>query len=237
MKDGFKIISGLVLTVLIYLFSTFIAVYLPVKSKFIPVSFYTQISMMLLSMVFIFLYSRKTRGFFMIKLPKLKYLAISVFTAIILLILFQVLASAFFSIASSFLPDSGNPAAVAPDSPSQLSLIQAFIFVFITASFCEELLFRGFLQNTLKPLAEKGISFLKIRLSLPVLISGALFGLGHLILFSSGASPFFVLMIVAYAIILGICAGYFQEKYNNFIYAFIVHATGNIPLLLGALSA
>lgn len=39
---------------------------------------------------------------------------------------------------------------------------------------------------------------------------------------------FIVIHIVIFGIILGMIAGYFQEKHNNFTFAFIIHMTANI---------
>ena len=72
----------------------------------------------------------------------------------------------------------------------KMSPLQVFIFVFIYASIAEEILFRGFLMNILKPLKIKGISILKRKISVPVIISAFAFGLGHLILITTGVGGF-----------------------------------------------
>lgn len=117
----------------------------------------------------------------------------------------------------------------------QLSPWQTFVFVFLYASVAEEFLFRGFLQNVLKPLKEKHITVLRRKISYPVLISGAMFGLAHLILLTSGQDAWFILRIVLFTSTLGIFAGYYQEKYNNHIYAIITHMSGNFLALVSAI--
>ena len=111
---------------------------------------------------------------------------------------------------------------------SSMSILQRLIFIVILASLSEELLFRGFLQNMLNTIKSYGINLYKIRLSLPVIISGFLFGLMHFALIETGANFNFVIQIVIFGIILGMIAGYFQEKHNNFTFAFIIHMTANI---------
>jgi membrane protease YdiL (CAAX protease family) len=113
--------------------------------------------------------------------------------------------------------------------------LQTFLFIFIYASLAEELLLRGFLQNFLHPLNVRGIRLFKRTLSLPVIIGAVAFGLLHLILFTTGAGALLVVRIVIFTTILGLFAGYYQEKHNNHAYAIIVHMAGNLMGLGGAL--
>ena len=80
----------------------------------------------------------------------------------------------------------------------------------------------------LYPIKSYGINFFRSRLSLPVIISGILFGLMHFALIGTGASFSFTIRIVIFGMFLGMIAGYFQEKHNNFTFAFIVHMTANL---------
>ena len=72
------------------------------------------------------------------------------------------------------------------------------------------------------------------RLSLPVITGALVFGLLHLILLTSGVSVIFVVRVVIFTTVLGLIAGYYQEKHNNFAYAVLVHMAGNLPGLLAA---
>ncbi|MCK5170180.1 MAG: CPBP family intramembrane metalloprotease, partial [Bacteroidales bacterium] len=110
---------------------------------------------------------------------------------------------------------------------SVMNPLQIFIFVFIFASIAEEVLFRGFLLNLLKPLNTKGITIFKRKISLPVILSAIAFGLSHLILIASGVGFLFLFKIVLFTTCLGLVAGYYQEKYDNNAYAIIVHMAGN----------
>lgn len=119
---------------------------------------------------------------------------------------------------------------------SKMIPLQVLVFVFIYASVAEEILFRGFLMNLLSPLKEKGIKVLKRKISIPVIVSAITFGLAHLILITTGAEMLFLVRVVIFTTLLGLLAGYYQEKYNNNnAYAIIVHMAGNSLAVLGAI--
>jgi membrane protease YdiL (CAAX protease family) len=109
-----------------------------------------------------------------------------------------------------------------------MSRLQIFFMAILLAPLSEELLFRGFLQNMLAPLKSISIQLFKIKLTLPVLISGILFGLIHFSLLATGSSFNFTLVTVIAALIIGLAAGYFQEKHHAFLIAVIIHMTANI---------
>lgn len=117
-----------------------------------------------------------------------------------------------------------------------MNFLQQFIFLFLLASLAEELLFRGFLQNILSPMNRIRVIVSKRRISLPVIISAILYGLSYLVLIKTDANAYFILNKVLYGIIMGALAGYYQEKYQNFAYALLVHLTGSLPLLYNYLS-
>ena len=98
-------------------------------------------------------------------------------------------------------------------------------------------MFRGFLQNILKPLKVKGIKIIKKHVSVPVLISAMAFGLVHLIVITSGSGTLFVIRSVVFATTIGLIAGYYQEKYDNNAYAITVHMAGNFVALVAVLTA
>jgi membrane protease YdiL (CAAX protease family) len=161
-------------------------------------------------------------------------IAIPAFKKTLRPILFGLVLSVLINVTLAILTkivggDIKGHAALTSMTPTQI-----FIFVFIYASIAEEVLFRGFLMNILKPLKEKGIIILKRKLSLPVIVSAIAFGLAHLILITTGAGGFFLLRIVIFTTLLGLIAGYYQEKYDNNASAIIVHMSGNFPGVIGA---
>ena len=126
----------------------------------------------------------------------------------------------------------GHPAVM------RASVLQYVLFIFILAPVAEEHLFRGFLQNYLKPLGDKGITVFHRRISLPVLIAALAFSLSHLGLLASGVGSAFMIRTALFTFVLGTIAGYYQEKYNNIVPAILVHMAGNLlgmlPIVLSS---
>lgn len=214
MKNAWKIFFGIFLTLFVLPLSGSLEMLLESNSVSIPSGIGTQIGFLIFSTLLIFIFSKKQIMIFNIDSVKIKNLVLPVIGTFFLFTIIPLI--------SSFIVNEGHPAA------RQMSVLQQVIFIVFLASLSEELLFRGFLQNMLYSLKSYGFVFFKIRLSLPLIISGILFGLMHLVLISTGAQFSYVIQIVLSAIIMGIIAGYFQEKHNNFIFAFIVHATANL---------
>jgi len=121
---------------------------------------------------------------------------------------------------------------IIPDSnliePDYGSFIDLVIGIWILASIAEEVFTRGLIQGFLAPLAGFGFYLGGLRISLPVLISGLFFGLMHLGILSTGANFLPVAIIVIFAFMLGIIAGYYREKSGSLVPAIIVHACGNV---------
>jgi membrane protease YdiL (CAAX protease family) len=121
---------------------------------------------------------------------------------------------------------------IVPDAisiePDYGSIINLIIGVWILASIAEEVFTRGLIQGFLSPLTGFGFSLWGTRISIPVLISGLFFGLMHLGILSTGANFLSVAIIVIFAFILGIIAGYYREKSGSLIPAIIVHICGNM---------
>ena len=61
------------------------------------------------------------------------------------------------------------------------------------------------------------------------------FSLVHLILITSGAGAYFIFRTLVFAFVLGLIAGYYQEKHNNNAYAIIVHMSGNLMGVIASL--
>ncbi len=225
MKNNQRVIYGLGITLAIFVIASFVGSKLSLGIDFIPFTFVNHSVMLLLS--FVAIYSLKSVVNYKISLPKLK----RVFKPIILALLATIIVNVFMNILTILLKgEIETHFALKTMSP-----LQVFIFVFIYASIAEEILFRGFLMNILKPLASKKISLFKREISLPVIFSALLFGLAHLTLITTGAGGLFLLRILIFTTTLGLIAGYYQEKYDNNAFAIIVHMSGNILGVVGAL--
>ena len=90
-------------------------------------------------------------------------------------------------------------------------------------------------MNILRPLKKKGISVFKRKISLAVIISALMFGLIHIIPFNSDNSIIFTIGMLIAPSLLGIVAGYYQEKFDNNAYAIIVHMAGNLMGIIGTI--
>ena len=101
------------------------------------------------------------------------------------------------------------------------------INVWIIASFCEEVLYRGFLQSSLNSWKKYAIRLGKSKLSLPVIIAALFFAVGHFCLV-----PAMGLMktvpIVAGCFTTGLVAGYYREQSKSIIPAYTSHLISNI---------
>ena len=225
MKNDQRIIYGLFITIIAFAISTFVGSKIHLNCQFIPYSFVTHSLMLIISVGLI--YSLKRYVNYKISLPQfkktLKPILIGVLTAITINIAMTIIGKIWGAKDETHI------------AFSLMSPLQIFLFVFIYASVAEEMLFRGFLQNLLKPLKIRGIKIFKISISFPVLIGAIAFGLGHLILITTGAGALFLIRIVIFTTVLGIIAGHYQEKYDNNAYAIIVHMAGNLMGVIGSL--
>lgn len=221
-----NVLIGIISTIAIYAISMIFSNKFPINDSFLPNSFVTHCMMLVLSLVAMYVFRERVN--YKISLPKLR----TIFKPIVFGILTTIIINVTMTlIANSTGSSNGNHPMIVKMTP-----LQVILFVFVAASIVEEILYRGFLLNILSPLKNYGIRIRRLKISLPVLISAVIFGLSHLILITTGADSFFVLRIVIFTTILGLLAGFFQEKYDNNIYAIIVHMSGNLMAVIGTLS-
>lgn len=225
MENSKRIIYGLLITIIVFVIATYTGSKLHLEIEFIPYSFMTHTLMLILSVGLI--YGMKKYVNYKLAFPQFK----KTFKPLLFGLLATIIVNVFMTLITKVL--GGKVEAHA--ALTRMTPLQVFIFIFIYASIAEELLFRGFLLNILKPLSVKGIRIFRRNISIPVIISALAFGLGHLILISTGASGLFLFRIVVFTSILGLIAGYYQEKYENNAFAILVHMAGNIMGVIGAL--
>ena len=224
MKNKERIIYGLLITLMIFVTAKIISSKVPLNSDLIPDSFISLTVMLLLSIIAINVMRKYLTYKF--SLPKLR----NIFKPISLAILVTIGINLFMSIVSKIIVGTIDV------HPALMTLkpLQLLIFVFFYASIVEEVLFRGFLLNLLKPIKSRGIKIFNRKISLPVIISGLAFGFAHLALITTGVDAIFLVRVVLFASSLGIIAGYYQEKYDNNSYAIVVHMAGNSLAVLAA---
>jgi len=87
---------------------------------------------------------------------------------------------------------------------------------------------RGFIQGSLSFWQSRGISIRSVRLSLPVIISALFFGLSHLALLTMGTDVRFVILVVAFAMVVGFLTAYYREKTGSLIPAILIHIVANM---------
>jgi len=231
MKNSTKTTLGIVITILIYSISILIGKVVKIPIEFIASAFMSQLLMLTLSGISIFYFQSKGLLNFSIKPVKAKLILRTILTAIIVFIAVSFTATIAIKIICGDIPKGPNPF-------MKYTPLQYFIFLSIIAPIAEEYLFRGFLLNMLEPLKSKGIKLFRIKLNVSVLISGVLFGMGHLLILTTGADLPFVFRILFFTTIVGIMNGYLQEKYeNNTLVPIIAHITVNtIGFLISLLS-
>lgn len=226
MKNSERIIYGLLLTIIAFLLASFAGRIIKLNLQPVPSSFVNDSVMLILSIVLIC--SLRKYVNYKIAWPKFK----KIWKPILFVFLAAVIINPLLSgIGIAFGIEAEHHYVFDVMSP-----LQFFLFVFILASVAEEVLFRGFLQNILKPLQAKGIKIFKRHISLPVIIAAIAFSLAHLSLIASGAGAYFIFTTLVFTFVLGLIAGYYQEKYDNNAYAIIVHMSGNLMGLIGALA-
>lgn len=229
MKKINTLILGIALTAIIYFSGIFLSRVISIPVDFIPNSFIIHTTMLLLSIVAIMLLKQNSFFTFHFKKVRFKHYIYGILTGLAGFVIAIILATAILSLLGKGIDPSGNGQA----GVSGMGSLQVFIFIFIYASICEEFLFRGFTQNFLNPLNHIRLNISRsVYISLPVVISGVLFGLAHLILLGTETSGPVIFIIVLMTTIVGTIAGYFQEKHKSILLAIVIHMTANLPSLI-----
>lgn len=172
--------------------------------------------MLIFSFIFIGLFSRwKFKGYGF-QIPR----SYRMTRVIISGLLFGALATVLLAL----LPGEGKE-----NLPGQdMSLIQVILFIWLYASLAEELLCRGLIQGYLNSFSDRGFTFFGLKLSLPVVTGALFFALMHLALLTTGVSLLPVVIIVSFALLLGLMAGYQIEHSGSLIPAVLVHIIFNV---------
>ncbi|WP_111710104.1 CPBP family intramembrane glutamic endopeptidase [Lutibacter citreus] len=221
MKKYIIIIYGIAITILIDYLSSFTSKFIGLKSDFFPNSFFKHSTILFLSLIAILFFKKHVR--FKLKIPKLKTLLKPIAFGLLVSFVSGIIMSIalFFSKENNTMPISN------------LTITQILFFVFIYSSIAEELLFRGFLLNIIRPLRTKKIAVFNKKISYSVVTSALMFGLYHIIPINYDKSIIYTIGMLFGPFALGIVAGYYQEKYENHIYAIIIHMSGNLFGMIG----
>jgi membrane protease YdiL (CAAX protease family) len=124
-----------------------------------------------------------------------------------------------------------------PEFFGHFSILQQIFFIWILASFAEEVLTRGLLQGMMAVWSDRSLKIATLRLPWPVIVSAAFFGLMHLALLTQGADLAAVAFIVASAFVLGLVAGEFRYLTGSLWPAVVAHSFADIAgTMLGTLA-
>ena len=223
MKNNERSLYGLLITIVIFVSAVSMGYSMDVLLSSIANRLATFVASVLLTCWAIYIFKKNLN--FTIALPQVKPL----FRAIGFTILISIGVNIVLTILTLILGGERE----AHPIMNELTPLQVILFGVICGPISEELLFRGFLLNYLKPMFTGGFYINKRRISTPILISAIAFSLAHLVLIYSGVGLSFILGTLIFTFVLGLIAGYYQEKHQNTAYAILVHMSAN---LLGALS-
>jgi membrane protease YdiL (CAAX protease family) len=109
-----------------------------------------------------------------------------------------------------------------------LSFLQVILLIWIYASVSEEVFFRGLLQTALESFSHLRVRVFGIHLSFPVIFAAIFFSAMHFGLLTTGADVTAVVIIVLFALVLGLACGYFREKTGSLYPAILLHSLGNV---------
>lgn len=226
MKVLLRILAAIMLGVSVYLLSVFVIPSLSLfeellKADWISKGTIAQVSYLVFSLLLIFILGNGKfseygfRGLPMYEMVRPILVAVPAGFLVIILNVFTIILAG---------PDFEAGENTAMGSSSFLKVV---ITIWLIASTCEEIFFRGFLIGYLSPVKNIGIRLFRIWLSVPVIVSAIGFGLGHLCLLGSMNDRIVVNIVIA-TTILGFIAGYYWEKTGSILPSIAVHMTFNI---------
>ena len=235
------LLSGIFMAAAIYVTGLYLVTSLPpirtlIRTTVIGSADITQSFFLIVSLILILLLGRGRLSQYGFRLCSIKPVlwAILISAGVQLIMLIVMIASVMIS---GQMPRTGL-AGVAPIvGQLGMSLPRTIVSVWLIASTCEEIFYRGLILGHLQPLREIGFRFFGLHISLPVIVCALMFGLGHLCLLSM-MPPVMVANIVLATTIAGFITGYFRESTGSLIPAIVAHMTFNIvgytvPRLLG----
>lgn len=221
----FVFLSGLILTAVVYFVSIFMGHHWQLNSSIVEDSVLNHGTMLVLSVLLILAFKKQVK--YRIAMPKVNQILKPILFGILCAVVINVVMNIISVIVTG--PVQTHPLM------KNTTFLKNFLSVFILASIAEEFLFRGFFQNYLKSLSAWGFNIFKRRISLPVLISALTFSAAHLVLLASGVDTMFIIRVLVFTFVLGLIAGYYQEKHDNHIFAIFVHMAGNLMGLVSVI--
>ncbi|MGD9402913.1 MAG: CPBP family intramembrane metalloprotease [bacterium] len=178
-----------------------------------------QLAMLVVALILILAISRGRPAVYGFRMPSAAQARSALLWGSIAAVITHVVLAVLWTFLS---PSAGHPGLKGD------SFLHTVVSVWIIASICEEVVYRGLVQGFLEPLRAYGLNISRVRLSLPVIIAALLFGGIHLMLLTTGAGGMLVGGIVGSAAVLGLVAGYYREKSGSLVPAVLIHMLFNI---------
>ncbi len=180
----------------------------------------TQAVYLVVSMTLMLILTRGRLGRYGFRWPALKPTLLAILTAAVLQVLLLVVMMVSVSM---FGPPMMTGRLV---GQMGTSVPRTILAVWLIASTCEELFYRGLLYGFMEPLKSRGVSVGGLYISLPVAVCALMFGLGHLCVMSFMPGVV-VANIVLATTVCGFVAGYIRERTGSILPAILVHMTFN----------
>jgi membrane protease YdiL (CAAX protease family) len=224
MKSTVRLLLAIIMGACIYYLAVYVIPSLSLfegllKSSWISNGDITQITLLVISLILIYIFSKGNLSTYGFKSIKIKQLIKPVLISIPTVFLLMVMAGLVIGISGS-IPEGGN-------ATMKGGMLKTIISVWLIASTCEEIFYRGLILSFLASLKKYGFKLFRSHISVPVTVSALGFGLGHLCLLNRMNSVI-VINLVILAIALGFIAGYYREKTGSLIPAIAAHMTFNI---------
>ncbi|MFZ5980164.1 MAG: CPBP family intramembrane glutamic endopeptidase [Candidatus Zixiibacteriota bacterium] len=224
MKDRYRLLLSLVLAGGVYALALYVIPHISfihdiVESTILTKANITQFLYLFFSLILIYCLGNKRFSDYGFRASKFKtvvwavVVSIPVELAMLFVMIFAVLVSGGISPEDNIF--------------ASMSFVETVLSVWIIASFCEEVFFRGFLYGYLSPLKKYGFHIFKLYVSMPVIVCAVLFGLAHLCLLGRMPGAMIPVIILS-TTLLGFIAGYFREQSGSLVPAVAAHVTFNI---------
>ena len=141
------------------------------------------------------------------------------------LILFMIgvylfVVAGFFLLKGQLDPDRIRESLFAKEHLTRQNFLFVFAYIIVVNSFLEEAFFRGFLFHALKP-AGKGFAYT---------VSSALFAVYHIGIVANWFQPLIFVLCIAGLLGAGIFLQYIEQKNDNLLASWIVHASANLAI-------
>lgn len=233
MNNATRLVLTVALGAAIYVFALFLMPSLGLfegllKTSWVERGDITQVTLLLISLILIFIFSKGDLSSYGFKATKIKHIVKPALLSIPVVFLMFILTGIMMGISGS-RPESGSV-------PLGGGMLKTIISVWLIASTTEEIFYRGLLMGLLAPLQNLGFRLFKSHISVPVTVCALGFGLGHLCLLGN-MQNIIVISIVITSTLLGFIAGYYREKTGSLLPAIAAHMMFNIvgftiPMLL-----